>query len=167
MHAGCARFAIARAARPRAGAAPPLGPGCIRDAYALWPAWPIGCPRACAWCWCLHCVVTAALERPAAHGASSQQLDWHWHWHWPYVRVLGPVRLAAGFFSSQNVFVNTMHMHARFYIHGATPEEDKHASSCTATYGAQYGAQNDARCGARYGVDCNADGSADCRLCRL
>ena len=53
-------------------------------------------------------MVTAALERPAAHGASSQQLDWHWHWHWPYVRVLGPVRLAAGFFSSQNVFVNTM-----------------------------------------------------------
>ena len=57
------------------------------------------------------------------------QLDWHWHWHWPYVSVLGPVRLAAGFFSSQNVFVNTMDMHARFYIHGATPEEDKHASS--------------------------------------
>jgi hypothetical protein len=31
-----------------------------------------------------------------------------WHWHRPYVCVLGPVRLAAGFFSSQNVFVNTM-----------------------------------------------------------
>ena len=79
--------------------------------------------------------------------------------------TLGPVRLVAGFFFSQNVFVNTMHMHARFYIHGTTPEEDKHASSYTATYGAQYGAQNDAQCGARYGVDCNAD--ADCRLCRL
>ena len=68
--------------------------------------------------------MVVALERPAAHEASSQQPDWHWHW--PYVRVLGPVRLAAGFFSLQNVFVNTMHMHARFYIHGATPEEDKH-----------------------------------------